>query len=181
MLVDLLINACLGLLFALCAGERLRLDGVLPRPAIWLVTMFCIAIRVPLTLYLYFIHPDWSWHYMVDASDMHGAMIAAVLGAQVGAFALMWLVGAVFMQKEKPRVVAGILAATVVGTAVAVLALSERLTRYGSYEAYTEQFALGIMEVKLGYVLIVWALGTLAATTFVSMELRRDARRARSM
>ncbi len=181
MLLDLLITACLGLWFAVCAGDRLRTDGTWSRPALWLVAIFFGVIRVPLTLYLYWVHPDWSWHYLLDAGEVPDTAVAGVLASQLCVFVGMWLVGAVFMQMEKPRIVLGMLMVALIGTVIAASALSDRLLSYGSYQAYIEHFSLNIMEVKLGYVLIVWGLGTLAATVFVSLELRRDARRARAM
>ncbi|HWN70948.1 MAG TPA: hypothetical protein VNM90_25070, partial [Haliangium sp.] len=80
---------------------------------------------------------------------------------------------------EHDRVLLGTLAgATLVLVALGLL-LSDRLGSYGSYEVFKAGASVGLLEVKLGYVLIAIFLGLGTAAAFVAVELLRDSRRAR--
>lgn len=134
-----------------------------------------------MTAYLYIGHPDWSVHYFTDSRDLPIYGLAFAIAAGAGCMLLTWYIGSLFMQMEKRILAAALLALTGMGVAVCMLTMAERLTEYGSYQSFAENLTLGLMEVKLGYVLVVWLVGTAAAATFVCLELHRDARRARSV
>lgn len=179
-LLDLVINAISGVLFAWFAGDRLRSDGLLTRPAIWLVLIFLCTVRVPMMLYISWVHPAWAWHYVVDPAELPLWLRGGAVFGQVWVFALMWFLAAWLMHLEKRRIVLGLLVALLAGAAAALITSAPRWLVYASYQHYREHLTLGIMDVKLGYALIVWLLGTGAAAAFVCVELRRDARRARA-
>lgn len=180
MLIDLCLNAFLGALFAFCASDRLRTDGSFPRPSFWLLVIFFVTIRIPMTAYLYVGHSDWSVHYLTDAATLPVYALPLFLVAGALSMLLTWYVSSVFIQMEKRILALLLLVATTVGVSVCVLVMTDRLTAYGSYRAYTQNLTLGIMEVKLGYVLVAWIVGTTSAASFVCLELHRDARRARA-
>ena len=59
------------------------------------------------------------------------------------------------------------------GGAILLLAtflLWGRLGHYGSYAEFHQGRALDIMEVKLGYVMVAVAIGTVASASFVAPE-----------
>ena len=134
-----------------------------------------------MTAYLYIGHPDWSVHYLTDASKLPIYALAGVIGAEAVSLLLTWYIGALFMQKEKRFLTGILLALTSAGMIAGTVMLVGRLSVYGSYRAYTENLTVGLMQVKLGYVLVAWLVGTAAAAAFVCLELHRDSRRARAV
>lgn len=179
--LDLFLNACLGTLFALCAGDRLRIDGPTAVPAALLVLMFLGMIRLPMMMYLYLVHSAWSWHYLFDPAKMSIVALFFVAVLQCGVLAGAWFLCSYFLQAHKRTAVVIMLAASTLALIAMSVALAARLSVYGSYKAYLEGETAGLMEVKLGYVLIALVVGLGAAAAYVSVELVRDSRRVRSL
>ena len=178
-LLELPINAGFGLLFALCARERVRADGPFASPAFPLVLMFFGLVAMPTSLYLYWAHPAWSWLYLLDPQHVPAIMVVPVVFVQLGMMLGAWLLGAALIRADKDRM---LLVAMVGMVAVLVglgMLLSDRIGAYGSYQVFAAGVAVGLLEVKLGYVLIAILLGLGAAAAFVAVELLRDSRRAR--
>jgi hypothetical protein len=73
------------------------------------------------------------------------------------------------------------LVASALALVAMIVVLSGRLTEYGSYKAFAEGNTAGLMEVKLGYVLIALLVGMGSAAAYVSVELVRDSLRVRSL
>jgi hypothetical protein len=179
--LDLFLNACLGTLFAVCARDRLRIDGPLAVPAALLVLMFLGMIRLPMMLYLYLVHSAWSWHYLFDPTDMSVLALLFVALLQCGVLVGAWFLGAYFYQAHKRRAVLSMLVASALALVVMIVALSGRLTVYGSHKAFVAGETAGLMEVKLGYVLIALLVGLGSAAAYVSVELVRDSLRVRAL
>jgi hypothetical protein len=178
-LLELLINAGFGLLFAQCARERVRADGPFASPAFPLVMMFFGLIAMPTSLYLYWAHPAWSWMYLLDPRHVPAIMVVPVVVVQLGTLMGAWLLGAALIRADKDRVLLTALLGMVAVLAGLGLLLSERIGAYGSFQVFAAGAAVGLLEVKLGYVLIAILLGLGAAAAFVAVELLRDGRRAR--
>lgn len=144
-----------------------------------MLLMFLGVIALPTALYLYWAHPAWSWLYLLDPALVPTIMVVPVLVAQGGALLGAWLVGATLIRAERDRALLGALAGAVVALLALGLLFSDRLGSYGSYEVFSAGAAVGLLEVKLGYVLIAILLGLGAAAAFVAVELLRDGRHAR--
>lgn len=181
MFPDLFLNACLGALFALCASDRLRVDGALAMPIFLMVLMFVGMIRLPMMLYLYLVHPAWSWHYLFDPASLPSAVLLLVVLGQSAVLIGTWFLGAHFAQAHRRRVVMYVLGGCALALVLVLIALSGRLTVYGSHQDHARGLTQNLMDVKLGYVLIPLILGVFAAAAYVCVELVRDARRVRSL
>jgi hypothetical protein len=166
-------------LFALCARDRVRADGAFASPAFPLVLMFLGLIALPTSLYLYWAHPAWSWLYLLDPELVPSIMVVPVLVVQGGALLGTWLAGTALLRAEKDRTLLGLLAGMGVALLLSGMLLSDRLGAYASYEVFQARAAVGLLEVKLGYVLIAILLGLGVAAAFVAVELLRDGHRAR--
>jgi hypothetical protein len=156
-----------------------RADGAFASPAFPLLLTFLGVIALPTALYLYWAHPAWSWLYLLDPALVPSIMVVPVLVAQGGALLGAWLAGAALIRAERDRVLLGAVAGAVVALVTLGHLLADRLGSYGSYEVFRAGAAVGLLEVKLGYVLIAILLGLGAAAAFVAVELLRDGRRAR--
>lgn len=141
--------------------------------------VFLGLIALPTALYLYLAHPAWSWLYLVDPAQVPGLMIVPVLVAQAGALLGAWLGGAALIRRQRERALLGALAGLAVAPVVLGALLSGRLGAYGSYQVFEAGAAVGLLEVKLGYVLIAILLGQGASAAYVAVELSRDSRRVR--
>jgi hypothetical protein len=159
----------------------LRIDGPLAVPAGLLVLMFLGMIRLPMMLYLYLVHSAWSWHYLFDPSDMSILALLLVALLQCGVLVGAWFLGAYFYQAHKRRAVLAMLVSSALAVVVMSVMLAGRLAVYGSYQAYAGGTTAGLMEVKLGYVLIALLVGLGSAAAYVSVELVRDSRRVRAL
>lgn len=160
--------------------ERIRIDGPFAPPAFRLVTIFALVILVPMALYLYLAHSTWMWMYAVDPATVPSLLFFPLLVAHGGALIVGWLIGARLVVVRRTKTAAYALIGGGVALAVATLVLWSRLGHYGTREEFEGGRALGLMEVKLGYVLITMILGLAAAATLVALQLARDSRRATS-
>jgi hypothetical protein len=176
--LDLAFNFILGVAFALCGRERIRIDGLFAPPAFWLVLIFAGIILIPLAFYLYMAHPAWTWMYTVDPEAVPSILLLPLLVGHGLMFVGGWLVGGKLVRNHKTRqALYGVLGASVL-LIVMVLLFWGRLGHYGTYEEFTDGRALQLMEVKLGYVLIVILLGLGAAAVLTALQLVHDSRRA---
>ena len=177
--VYLLVSGCLGLVFAIFARDRIRADGLFGMPAFGFVATFGALIVIPAALYLSWAHADWSWMYVVDASSLSAVLGSGWALAQVGALLAGWALGGRLVRSGNDRGAVIAIAATGAAILASITALADRLTLYGTHETFAHDVGLGLMEVKLGYVLVVLALAVAAASAQVCLELARDSRRVR--
>lgn len=178
MALDLFFNFLLGFAFAICGRERIRIDGPFAPPAFWLVLIFAGVILIPLAFYLYMAHPAWSWMYAVDPERVPSILLVPLLVGHGLVFVSGWWAGGKLVRAHKTRqALWGLLGAALL-LVVMGLVFWGRLGRYGTYAEFADGRALPIMEVKLGYVLIVIVLGLGAAAVMVALQLLQDSRRA---
>jgi hypothetical protein len=179
-LLDLLFNAVVGMVFALCARDRVRADGPFAAPAFLLVMSFVGLIVVPIGLYLYLAHPAWTWMYLVDPREVPA--LAAIPFAVIhgGALIAAWYAAARLIRVNRQRLVAYLIGGGLAALLLASLLLRHRLLSYGTYAEFRRGTTLALMDVKLGYVLVTLVLGVGAALGFVALELFRDSRRVRA-
>jgi hypothetical protein len=159
-----------------------RAEGPFASPSFPLVAIFIGVVLTPVNLYLYLAHPAWSWMYLFDPEGVTGLTMASLL-AHVAMVVGGWYVGARLIRagKKKKEQLAFYVLAGGFALVLVVLALGRgRIGRYGTYDEFTEGRALDLMEVKLGYVLVVIAAGVATAAGFVGLELMRDSRRVRA-
>jgi len=134
----------------------------------------------PVTLYLYAAHPAWSWMYLIEPGTIPGLFVLPMTVGQSVAILLAWYVGGILIRTGRQRALAW---SALAGVFLALLLAAvghHRLGSYGSYEDFATGHTLGLMDVKLGYVLIAIVLGTVAAGGYLSLELLRDSRRVRA-
>lgn len=158
----------------------MRADGPFAAPAFLLVLSFCGVVMVPVVLYLYLAHPAWLWMYWIDPADVPSLAVVPVVAATAGALIGGYYLGARLVRADRAR--AARYAAIGAGVAAGAVAIAarDRLLHYGSFRDYRDGVALDLMDVKLGYVLVVVALGVGAAAVYVGLELFRDSRRVRA-
>jgi len=177
---ELILSLCLGIVFALCARDRIRADGRFASPAFMLVLVFTGVVLLPATLYIYLAFPAWSWLYMVNPSDVPALALVPLLAAHAGVLLGGWFLGARLVMSDQAKL--GIYLAG--GATLALLVVSailwNRVGTSGSYEEFQAGSTSGMFKVRLGYVLICLVLGAGAAASFVALELNRDSRRVRS-
>jgi hypothetical protein len=177
-MIHFLVDALLGLAFALCARERLRADGPWSQPAITLVGLYVAIVVVPRTLYLFLVHPDWSWLYLFDASRVPRLAVVSAVAVSASAVVGGYAGGARLIREGQLRIALGVLGG---GAAVLLILLAVaggRIGRSGTYEAFQQGAALPLGSAKLGYALAAISVGMFAAAALVARELRRDGRRA---
>jgi hypothetical protein len=149
-------------------------------PVLGFVGAFTAFLVAPFALYLAWAHPDWSWMYVIDTSELSVALAPAWAVVQAGALFGGWALGGRLVRTGHHRRVA--IAAAALGAVILalVVALGDRLALYGTYETFSYQVGLGLLEVKLGYVLVVVSMAMAAAVAQVGLELARDSRRVRA-
>jgi hypothetical protein len=149
-------------------------------PIFVLVLFFLGAVDAPIVLYLHWVHPAWTWHYLFDPASLPQGSALVVVLLQCGALVGAWYLGAHLIRSRSRRAVVIELAAAAALAAASALVLWRRLGAYASFDAFIPGHTTGLMEVKLGYVLIVLVAGLATAAAFVAVELARDARRIRA-
>lgn len=171
----------LGGFFAWCAGARLRADGVWAQPAVLLAALYGAIVLAPATIYLTLAYPDWSWLYLFAATRVPALAVIPTAASALASLLGGWFVVGrlVVMGIERRRIAIG-LGALLALLLILVIAARGRLFSWGTTADYHAGRALGIFDVKLGYVLVALAIGGAAAAAFVAWELYRDARKAAS-
>lgn len=149
-------------------------------PSFLLVLTFVGLVVAPATLYVYLVHTSWSWGYLVDPGRVPPLAVVPVLVAVAGALVLGWYLGGWLLRSGRKRALAYVAGGLGVAIVVGVAVLWSRMTQYGSFQAWESGTARGLMDVKLGYVLVVLLLAATAAAAYVSLELVRDSRRVRA-
>ncbi len=180
MLVAVVLHLAVGLAFAVLARDRVRTDGPFALPAFYLVLMHAGGVVAPIALYFYAVHPAWSWLYAVDPATIPGlAILPLVVGHaafEIGAF----YVGALLLRADKRTAV--LYGAAALGLLALVLALvwRARLGLDTSYVGYQAGRGRELMEVELGWALLVSLLASAGSIAYVAIELMRDGRRVRA-
>jgi hypothetical protein len=176
--LDLLFDGWLGLLFALCARERVRADGPWSQPAISIVALFISMILAPCAIYFYLAHPAWSWLYVVNPARVPRIAVVTIVAAYGASVIGGYYGGAQLIRTARERIALYALGGGGAFLALLAFLLRHRLLRYASYDDFHANHSRSLGAVKLGYVLIAVVLGVIASTIFVTWELRRDGRRA---
>ncbi len=143
--------------------------------------VFVVLIVTPFTLYLYALHPAWTWMYMLDPSKLHWLALIPLYVLHGGVVVLGWMGGARLIRVGRPKLALSGAVGLAAFAALLVVPLWGRLGRYGTYVEHQDNRALPIMEVKLGYVLVMLAFGLFVSALFVGVELSRDSHRVRSL
>lgn len=175
-----MLNVGLGGTFALCARDRLRADGPFAAPAFYLVLIFAAVVVLPVTLYFHIAHPAWSWLYAVDPVIIPALALVPLVVLHCGSLLAGWYGCARLMRADRGHVAVYLSAGMTLSFVLLALLLHERLGSYGSYADFHSGAASGLMDVKLGYVLVPLGLGVIVAAAYVAVELARDSRRMRS-
>ena len=156
----------------MCAKDRIRVDGPFATPAFLLLLIYLGVAVLPATLYLYLAHSAWSWMYIVDPDNVPALAVVPMLVVHGGVLVAGWYGGAWLLRNDRRSVVLYTIGGASAVVALLVLILRGRLGRYGE--------TAGLLEVKLGYLLIALALAVGVATTYTALELVRDSRRVRA-
>ena len=157
----------------------MRTDGPFASPAFVLVVMLTGFLVVPITLYLYAVHPAWSWMYFVDPRAVPGLALVPIVVGHAAVLLGGFYLGAVLLRSDRRRVLVYAAAGCGAAAGLCALVFARRLGTYASYAEWTAGSGRGLMEVKLGYALIALLMAFGAAAGHVANELVRDARRVR--
>lgn len=180
MLIAVLAQLALGLAFAVAGRDRLRADGPSSSPAILLVLAHAGILTVPIAFYFYVVHPDWTWHYLVDPVKVPGLAIVPLVVAHGLVVVGGWYLGALLVRTDRARALLYALAGAAGATAIAFGVLAPRLLAATTYAGYRGGAVGRLMAVELGWAILVSALATAGAGAYVFIELARDSRRVRA-
>ncbi len=176
----LIFELSIGVSFALCARDRVRVDGPFATPAFVLVLLFVGAIVAPAALYLHLAHTAWSYLYLLDPDKLPHLAIVPLLAFHGGFVVGGWYLGARLLRADRRRPAAYVAGIGGLCFVASLAIFSARLGSYGTYSDYQNGSTYGLFEVKLGYVLVTLVLAVGVSAGFVALELIRDSRRVRA-
>jgi hypothetical protein len=178
--VAAVVHLAVGLGFALLARDRVRADGPFAAPAFQLVLLFAGGVVAPCALYFYAAHPSWSWLYLVDPDHVPALAILPLMVGHgllvVGAYYL----GALALRADKKKIVAYVDGGLGGFALLLILLMRDRLGTDTSYGGYQAGRGRALMEVPLGWAVLVSLLATAGSILYISFELTRDGRRVRA-
>jgi hypothetical protein len=179
-LIAVVVHLAVGLAFALAARDRVRADGPSSSPSLFLVLMHAGGVIAPIALYFYAAHPAWTWLYLVDPGGVPGLALLPLVVGHAGIVVAAYYGGALLLRAERRREVVWTIAG--LGALAVLLAalLRGRLGVSTSYAGFHGGRGRELMEVELGWALLVALLATGGSIAYVIFELSRDARRVRS-
>lgn len=167
------------LAFALGVGASIgarRELRVQPRPALLsrgfaAFMLFVTFVLVPVSVYFYAFHGDWSVLYLVDTRRIPSAIALFVFMLQAAVAAMGFATGASFVRGQRDWV-AGSIAGVAAGLAVVVVLMArKRLSVIGTYAQF--QGGFGLSAYAPGPVLTgSIVMGVLLAAGFVYLLVR---------
>jgi hypothetical protein len=179
-LVAVVLHLAVGLGFALVARDRVRADGPFAMPAFYLVLMHAGGVVAPIMLYFYAVHPAWSWMYAVDPSSVPAlAILPLIVGhavVEIGAF----YAGALLIRADKRKVIAYTAGGLGLLALIFTLVWRGRLGLDTTYAGWQAGRGRELMEVELGWALLVSLMASAGSIAYVTIELLRDGRRVRA-
>lgn len=173
-------HLAVGLAFALCARDRVRVDGPFAPPAFYLVLMHAAGVVAPVALYFYAVHPAWSWLYLIDPG---GISALAILPLMVGHAVIVvgaYYVGALLIRAEHKKIVAYAIGGLGLTALIILLAARSRLGVSASYHDFKVHHGRDLMDVELGWAVLVSLMASAGSIAYIAFELTRDGRRVRS-
>jgi len=180
MLFAAIANVAIGMAFALAAKDRIRADGPFATPAFPLAMLHAAGVVAPVALYFYAVHPSWAWHYLLDPARLPGIAVVPLTVAHATLVFAGWYGAAWLIRADRKRAVLYALGGLGVAFLVTALVLSRRLGTGGTYAEFQAGRGLDLLDVKLGYAVIVSFMATAASAGYIAVELVRDSRRVRS-
>lgn len=178
--IAVVVHLAVGLAFALAARDRVRADGPFAPPAFYLVLMHAGAVVAPMALYFYAAHPAWSWMYLIDPASVPGlAVLPLVVGHAVLVVGAYYAAALLLRADKKKLVTWGVVGLGVVALLLVLIGRS-RLSLSTSYAGFEQGRGRELMEVELGWAVLVSTLAMAGSIAYVAFELTRDGRRVRS-
>ena len=178
--IAVVVHLAVGLGFALAARDRIRTDGPFGAPSFYLVLMHAVGVVVPVALYFYAVHPAWSWMYLVDPANVPGLAILPLVVGHAGLVIGAYYVGALLVRADRKKPLLYAMGALGLVALVLVLVGRGRLGISTSYVGFHAGRGRELMEVELGWALLVSLLAIAGSIVYVAFELVRDSRRVRS-
>lgn len=178
--VAAVVHLAVGLGFALLARDRVRADGPFAAPVFQLVLLHAAGVVAPIALYFYAAHPSWSWLYLVDPDHVP---VLALLPLMVGHALIVvggYYGGALLLRADKRNIVAYVDGGLGLFTLILILLLRDRLAVSTSYAGYQVGRGRQLMEVPLGWAVLVSLLAMAGSILYIAFELTRDGRRVRA-
>jgi hypothetical protein len=178
--VAICVQLAVGLGFAWLARDRVRADGPFAVPAFQLVMLHAAGVVAPIALYFYTAHPAWSWMYLFDPSGVSGLAVLPLVVAHGGLVVGAYYGGGLLLRADKRKPFLYTLGGLGAAALVLILIGRSRLGVSASHAGYHAGHGRGIMEVELGWAVLIALLATGGSIAYVAFELSRDALRVRS-
>lgn len=118
--------------------------------------------------------------YLLNPETVPGFAILPLVVLHLSSVVLGWYIGSKLLASKRLMWLVYLATAGLFSTSVGVILAWSRLGFYGTYTEFHDGRALALMEVKLGYVLVALATGTIISSGYLAVELLRDSRRVRS-
>jgi hypothetical protein len=180
MVLAAIANVALGMAFALLARDRIRTDGPFAGPSFLLVLLHAGVVVAPVALYFYLLHPAWWWHYLVDPDKVPGLAILPLVLAHGALVIAGWYGAALLLRTDRRPIVFYALGGLGLVFLLVLLLLSHRLGTGATYDEFHRGGGHDLLEVELGYALIVSSMAVIGSAGYVVAELVRDGRRVRA-
>jgi hypothetical protein len=179
-LIAVCLHLAVGLGFALVARDRIKADGPFAPPVFQLVLLHAAGVAAPIAFYFYAAHPAWAWMYTIDPAGVSGLAILPLVVAHGGLVVGAYYAGALLLRADKARL--AVYAAAALGAIALILVLAgwSRLAVSASYAGFRAGSGRAVMEVELGWALLIALLAAGGSIAYITFELSRDALRVKS-
>lgn len=129
---------------SIAARRELRVQ---PRPALlsrgfFAFTTFVVFVLIPVSVYFYAFHGDWSLLYTVDTTRIPSAIVLLAFAIEAAVATSGFAFGASFVRVQRDWLAAALAAAGVFAALVVVIVGKRRLSVVGSYAQYHGGFGL---------------------------------------
>ncbi len=176
---DILFSFIGGLFIVLaCARQVKGVPEVMRNHYFLGAVLFEAFFYIPLGVYLYYFHTDWSWMYFFNPADHSPATIKA-LGLFAMVFYMLALVagfqlGQFLIRRDNERTAIRILVVCLLVLGVFSVATLNRLLYIGDYSTWRNGLAQLLLTHRVGYINLAMAVTGGAALVFMIRNFRRE-------
>jgi hypothetical protein len=176
---DVLFSFIIGLFIVLACGRQVKSGRRVVLNHYFLgAVLFEFFFYIPIGIYLYYFHTDWSWMYFFNPASLSPATIKALGLLAITSYMLALIagfqLGQFLIRRNRDKTALRILIICLAVLGLFSLATLHRLLYIGDYSSWKNGLAVLLLTHRVGYINLAMAVTGGAALFFMIMNFRRE-------
>ncbi len=140
--------------------------------------LFQTFFYIPIGIYLYYFHPDWSWMYFINTADYSPTTVKLLGLIAIISYMLALIFGFQWAQflvrRNRESLVRRVLVIALVVLGLFSLFTLHRLFYIGDYTSWQNDMAVLLLKHRVGYINLAMALAGGAALYFMVSNFLKE-------